>query len=525
MADWTLVTIAPAASVFAAVDSAMVRVIFISGFSLLVFIGTLIFWMRKVLQPILIMTTELKHIAEGDLDRNIVIKSRDEIGELAGAFNKMAVDLKASIEQSASERAKKERAEEVAELKSQFLANMSHEIRTPMNAIIGMSELLLLEKLNSSQHRCVQDIHISAMTLLDIINDILDLSKIEAGKFNLVPDHYDFPMLVDNICSVVRFLVKNKNINFEFNTDDKIPNCLYGDDVRLRQVLLNLLSNAIKFTDKGFVRLNVRVTDNNIHFDISDTGIGIQEKDIPLLFNAFEQTDARKNRRREGTGLGLSISQSLIEMMGGQITVESVYGQGSVFHVAVPKVLGDETLIVRAADNASMIYAPEAKILVVDDNAINLNVACGLLWFCGIKAETAESGKQAIEMIRNKHYDLIFMDHMMPEMDGVETTEIIRGTGVVTPIIALTANVIAGAKEKFLAAGMNDMLSKPINKALLNKILETWLPVDKIKQREAVKAEAEPFAPEQEKFWKKIECIPGLSWQTGLGRVSGQRKK
>ena len=429
-----------------------------------------------------------------------------------------------SLERERALTIQKEAAQAANETKSQFLASMSHEIRTPMNAVLGMAELLLQENLNTRQYRYAEDIKTSAEALLDIINDILDVSKIQAGKLSLMPVHYDLIMMIDNISSIARFLVEDKDITFSANVSGDIPGCLFGDDIRLRQVLLNLLSNAVKFTGEGHVRLIVHVSDANVRFTVSDTGIGIRDEDIGKLFYAFEQFDARKNRDKSGTGLGLSITKALVELMGGRISVESVYGQGTSFHVEIPKVLGNESLIRHSDGSNNVISAPDAKVLVVDDNAINLNVACGLLRLSQITAETASSGYQAIELVKRNSYDIVFMDHMMPVMDGLEATKAIREMGIGVPIIALTASAVVGTKELMIAAGMDDYLSKPIISSQLKQMLLKWVPAEK--QLHESSAVGDPGGDEDQVsagFWEKIEQIEGLSLSIGLERVEGQR--
>jgi len=393
-----------------------------------------------------------------------------------------------------------------------------------MNAILGMSELLLQEIPDSRQLLYAKEIKLAASSLLDIINDILDVSKIHSGKLTLTPVHYDLNLLIDSINSIAKMMIKDKDIAFGVDMRKQAVICLYGDNVRLRQVLINLVGNAIKFTEKGHVQLTVRLTDDAILFTVSDTGSGIPADSIPTLFEAFEQADAENNRDKTGTGLGLTISKSLIDMMGGQITVESIYGQGSSFHVEIPRTPGDVSLIPASNDQDIEVHAPDARILVVDDNTVNLHVAYGLLRLFGITAETASSGAQAIEMVRQNEYDVIFMDQRMPEMSGAEATQAIREFNADVVIVAFTASVMEGTKDEMLESGMNDFLMKPVIMADLQRTLLKWIPAGKLAGKPP--QSNVPDAADDEKYkalWEKIGQIEGLSLSEGLKVVEGQR--
>jgi signal transduction histidine kinase/FixJ family two-component response regulator/HPt (histidine-containing phosphotransfer) domain-containing protein len=409
--------------------------------------------------------------------------------------------------------------------KSTFLANMSHEIRTPMNAIIGMSELLAHEPLTERQASYANDINLSAHSLLSIIDGILDMSKIEAGKMAINPVDYDFHILIDNLKSMFHFIAQKKGIEFKYESNGEIPNYLFGDDIRLRQILTNICGNAIKFTEKGYVKLKVSRLENSLVFEIRDTGIGIRKEEISRVFKAFEQADDLKNRGIVGTGLGLSISKSFVEMMGGNISVDSEYGQGSVFTITIPIAAGskDKVNILEGEKKGKKLIAPDANILVVEDNEFNIKVACGLLGLSKINAKSASSGREAIEMVQKENFDIIFMDHMMPEMDGVEAAGIIRKLGVKyesVPIIALTANAIQGSREMFLANGFNDFIPKPISLNELNNALKKWLPPEKVNEIKS-DAEIETIEKTPGSFLDALGKVDGINTEIAMERFSG----
>jgi PAS domain S-box-containing protein len=416
--------------------------------------------------------------------------------------------------------------------KSRFLASMSHEIRTPMNAIIGMSDLMRTDNLDRTQQSYFKDIKTMSYSLLQIINDILDFSKIEAGKLDLITVDYDIFSLYDNICSLTNFSISGKPLEFKHSIDENIPHTLFGDEVRVRQVIMNIVNNAVKYTREGYfdLRLERAVKDGQSYLSIrvEDTGIGIKEEDFGKLFGAFEQVDSRKNRGIVGTGLGLSITKRLVDMMGGLINVESEYGKGTSFTVLLPLIEGDAEKVEWKGAMKGVSVSPEAKVLVVDDNSINLTVALGFLSRHGIKADRAPSGASAIEMVQERKYDLVFMDHMMPGMDGIEAVRHIRELGGYCgqmPIVALSANAISGAREVFLAEGMNDFIAKPIKADELSEMLVKWLPPELVLGNVPLRADAEEEFPgaEFEELFCQLKKADGLNVVAGLSHVDGDK--
>jgi PAS domain S-box-containing protein len=378
-------------------------------------------------------------------------------------------------------------AERASAAKSDFLATISHEIRTPMNAIIGLAGMLKSTGLDNRQHDYLKSIQDSSHILLNLINDILDFSKIEADKFELIKDYFRFGMLLKHLQSMFELMFQQKNIDFICEFSNDLPEVVYGDDKRIRQILMNILNNALKYTKVGKVMFRVRKEAyGEIRFEIADTGIGIREEALPRLFSAFEQLDLARNKGVMGTGLGLAITKRLCNFMNGSIEVESEYNVGSRFIVHLPLAEGTSKDL-PAEDRKEAIHfkAPNAKVLIVDDIEINLQIAAYMLESFEIISDFALSGKQAIEKVSAHHYDIVFMDHMMPEMDGIEATHIIRAMDESvkdTPIVALTANAVSDAVVKFYASGLNDFLSKPMDIAALAQCLLKWLPPKKIIQ-------------------------------------------
>ncbi|MCR5733914.1 MAG: response regulator [Lachnospiraceae bacterium] len=378
--------------------------------------------------------------------------------------------------------------------KSRFLAQMSHEIRTPINAILGMNEMILRRSEDQEILDYASNINSAGSTLLALINSILDFSKIEDGRMELVPVRYETASLINDLYHSIVQRADDKGLRFELQVDENLPRALVGDDVRFSQVIMNLLTNAVKYTEKGSVILSIRLLGKEngnarIFVSVRDTGIGIREEDRERLYISFERLDEVRNRSVEGTGLGISIVVNLLALMGSTLKVDSIYGVGSDFSFVIEQEIADDTPIgdyrnavktVEARkDDSDLISAPDARVLLVDDNWMNLKVAQNLMKLCGIKPDLAASGEQTIAAMREHEYDIVFLDHMMPQMDGIETLRLLEKEELIpanTTVIALTANAVVGAKEFYLSEGFDDYLSKPIEIKDLVEKLKAYLP-------------------------------------------------
>ncbi|MBQ8260708.1 MAG: response regulator [Lachnospiraceae bacterium] len=442
---------------------------------------------------------------------------------------------------------KNEVAREALEAKSNFLANMSHEIRTPMNAIYGMAELLEERDIGREEKEYIATIKRSSENLLSIINEILDFSKVDSGKMEYIAEPYVLTNMVQDVTTIIGFRIKDKHIKLITEIDERIPRELIGDVVRIRQILINLMNNAVKFTNQGTITLKmgwkpINETEGELQFAVVDTGIGISEENVGKLFTAFGQLDTKKNRNVEGTGLGLAICKRLVDGMHGEIGVRSKLKEGSTFCVSLPQKVYDsrpceykanENFLPSNKDHQVNFIAPKAKVLIVDDNKVNLQVAKELMKLFGFDATTVESGKEAIDRVE-KHlvtYDVIFMDHMMPFMDGVEATRFIRQLSgeyaQKVPIVALTANAIKGVEQQFIDAGMNDYLSKPIRLEQLATLLRRYIPKKKQFPADISKEELEQILAEEDfsnlKGEEILEHLEGMDVETGIKNCGGSR--
>lgn len=391
--------------------------------------------------------------------------------------------------------------EQANHAKSDFLANMSHEIRTPINTIIGMNEMILRECEDEAIREYAYNIESAGHNLLALIDDILDFSKIEAGKIKIKEAEYKLGELLYEAAGTIERKAKQKNLQFEISVKEDLPDTLYGDQVRIRQILMNLMSNAVKYTQKGKIQLRITGEVNReeckvaLRISVADTGIGIRKEDIATLFDHFRRLDLEMNRNIEGTGLGLAITQKLVTMMGGTIDVESVYGEGTVFTVQLTQQYSGQGYIGNFeqkywnAGSGSHKYeqgfiAPEASVLVVDDNRMNLTVVQNLLKKTQLRIITCMRGEEALELMCHEKYDVILMDHMMPGLDGIETLkrskQMPENLNRDVAVIAVTANAIPGAREMYLAEGFTDYISKPIVGKTLEEMLVKYLPPKKV---------------------------------------------
>ncbi|WP_051258066.1 ATP-binding protein [Desulfovibrio cuneatus] len=603
LTNWTAIVKVDRSEVFAPITFLRNQIGLISVASLVLFTLLIVFIGNYIVHMLLKTIDYAKEVSAGNITKDLDLHSNDEVGTLADALRTMVTSLRTMIAQGEENQ---EELKRISQLKTNFLANMSHEIRTPMNAIVGITELILREETSPKVHKDALTIKQACQNLLGIINDILDISKVESGKLEIIPVRYLFASLLNDVITMAKMRLEGKLVSFTVNIDSELPNELIGDEIRLRQILINLLSNATKFTHNGNIHFTVRGECKGdtilLVFSIQDTGIGIRQEDIGKLFDTFSQMDTRKNRSIQGTGLGLAISKNLCELMHGSITVESVYGEGSEFTATIPQAIVDykplaqvdhpenkrclvfeqreqysqslmesmhnlhlaatlchtceevtaalaagtfqfafvaaplfeqakplfaehpDTRLVLMSDlgdknisqnqlglvlpihtlqiadivnseNTSLLYsekqqeslyftAPEARVLIVDDIALNLLIAEALLAPYNMHVDTVDNSAEAIKMIRENRYDLVFMDHMMPGKDGIDTTREVRGLEgeyfTTLPIIALTANAISGVREMFLHAGLNDFIAKPVETQKLHSILTQWLPQEKL---------------------------------------------
>jgi len=387
-------------------------------------------------------------------------------------------------------------ANEANDAKSHFLSNMSHEIRTPINAVLGLDEMIIRESGEEQIVSYAQDIRSAGKSLLGLINDILDFSKIESGKLELIYDNYDLSSLINDLLNMNLKKAQDKGLSIIMKINPELPHLLYGDELRLKQIILNILSNAIKYTDHGHITVTMDYTKKDdesiiLYVSIKDTGKGIKEEDLAKLFTPFERIEEKRNKTIEGTGLGMSITKQLLSMMHSQLMVDSIYGEGSDFHFEVEQKVRDfegignfEEAYKKLKEEESHYHesfkAPNARVMVVDDTTMNLTVFKGLLKQTELQIDACESGAKCLELCRTNDYQLIFVDYMMPDMDGIETLRHIRNDedslNSTTPVVVLTANAVSGAKEGYLKEGFSDYLSKPIDSQLLEKMIMKFLP-------------------------------------------------
>ena len=393
----------------------------------------------------------------------------------------------------------REEAMEANQAKSIFLANMSHEIRTPINVMLGMNEMILRESASKEIVQYAESVEKAGRYLLSLINNILDITRIESGKLDITEEKFELRQLIQEIWMIGTKQAEAKKIEFVIEAEEELPKYLTGDVLHTKQVILNLISNAVKYTEEGQITLEINVSGDQIIFSVKDTGIGIRKEDMDTLFDMFTRVDMKRHRNIEGSGLGLTIAKELCEQMGGQIYAESIYGKGSRFTVCLPlKSTGEEKIgkwdfeeSKKVSEDQKRFFASKAKVLIVDDSQQNLQVLASLLQRTGVQLDKAGSGLECIEKVRSKKYHLIFLDYMMPEMDGIETFHKLREeeNGREIPIIAITADVSTGIRQKFLSEGFADYLSKPVMWDRLEEILLQFIPANLISREKDAREE------------------------------------
>lgn len=483
-----------------------------------------------------VKTTDLNREAYVEKIKNAdspYLRKDNEIGSLYRSILAMAEQVTIYLNQIQNDNnlhIQLETEKKANKAKTDFLSNVSHEIRTPINAIMGMDEMILRETSEVNITQYALDIQESAKILLSLVNGILDSSKIEAGKMEIIPVEYDLSSLINDLVNLTAQRARDKHLDLFVNVDKEIPHVLFGDEVRLRQCITNILTNAVKYTSEGSITLSLgyrKLKDGRnivISVAVTDTGAGIKQEDIKKLFHPFERIDEVKNRNIEGTGLGMSIVQNLLFLMGSQLNVESEYGKGSTFSFDIVQrvvnwdPIGDyaETynrIAVTAKQYNEKFTAPEAKILVVDDVPMNLKVVVNLLKKTKIRIDTADSGFEMLDRIQQKRYDIIFLDHRMPDMDGIETLQKMNDMGEENlckgvPVIALTANAVTGSREMYFKAGFTNYLSKPIDSDKLEEMIVHYLPDELIEYQREEEDDTDTAAETEE--WRRLDALEGI---------------
>ena len=515
-----------------------------------VFINKYAMW--RIVRPIADMSRVVRNFAKSQgedlqMDLNLVhdlkIDTADEIEDLYNAFRITVTTTVGYINYIKMQRNFEEDlevAKEANAAKSRFLSNMSHEIRTPINAVLGFDEMIIRESTTPSITEYAREIQNAGKTLLSLINDILDFSKIEAGKMEIIPVEYELSSVINDLANMINIRAKDKDLELVYNVDENIPHILVGDEMRIRQCALNIMTNAVKYTQQGTITVNIgyeKAGTNHINLliRVTDTGQGIREEDLDKMFSAFERIDEAKNKTIEGTGLGMNIVKQLLDLMGSQLVVHSEYGVGSDFSFAVrQKVVSWEPVGKFTQDYKESLsklevyeesfHAPTANILVVDDTRANLTVIKGLLKETGIQIDTVESGREALHKVAEKKYDVIFLDHRMPEMDGVETFHAMQEMEDTynrnTPVIALTANAISGAREEYFKEGFTDYLSKPVDSGKLEEMLLQYIPKDKISKKGdadyVTDARKEETREAEARAYAKAVLVTGIDMQAAI---------